>query len=119
MSNEINDQFPVFDRSAMILEPTAHLLAWVKASPGDPFEQTLDDIQADCSVYLIPVTRDNMAWLRRNYKPIFEQELFSWFTKEAMWPKDRSFKNFCKFFRPHFHSMVTDLGKGPIYVGYE
>lgn len=116
MSSEINPNFPVLDRSAIIVEPTAAFLAWVKAMPGDPLEETLQDIQEDCSAYLIPEVRDHKAWLRKNYTPIFEQELISWCTDESLWPKDRSYKAFKKLFRVRFHSMVFDMARGPFYV---
>jgi hypothetical protein len=119
MDDEINDDFPIVDRSALLLEPTAQFLAWLKSNPGDRFEMTLEDIQEEYSVYLLPAIRDQEEWLHKNYKPLFEQELFNWCMDDEFWPQELSFKTFREFFRPRFHTLVYDLGKGPICVGYE
>jgi len=103
------------NRSAICIEPTAIFLAWVKNFPVDELELTLDDLRRDEMTYLIPEQEDEPdAWLRRNFKTIFEIELGEWCTDESLWPKDRSFKAFKKYFIVHFCSSVVDLDKGAI-----
>ena len=70
---------------------------------------------AGTTVYLVPEAKDVPEdYLRRHYKPIFEEELNSWFTDPGMWPKDRSFEMFKKFFTVLVTTMVYDMGKGMI-----
>ena len=65
--------------------------------------------------YLIPeMDGDFETWLQRNYQAMFEHELWAWHTDEAVWPKDRSFKAFQTLFKVRFHSVVLDMGEGPI-----
>jgi hypothetical protein len=111
----MSNDYKIINRSALVLEPTPEFLAWVKAMPGDLFEMTFEDFRQDSSVYLLPDELERTdTWLRQNFKPILEQELFDWCTDDSLWPKDLGFKTFCKFFKPHFHGVVVDLGAGPI-----
>ena len=67
------------------------------------------------TAYLIPeVDAEPDAWLKRNFATIFEHELYAWCVDTELWPKDRSFKAFKKFFNIRFCSMVLDMGKEPI-----
>ena len=54
------------------------------------------------------------SYVRRYFKAMFEDELYSWYTDPDLWPKDLSFKTFKKFFTIHVSTMVFDLGKGMI-----
>jgi len=115
MPDEIDNDFPLINRSAIVVKPTGEFVAWLKATPGDPLERTLEDIQEDSSVYLLPDGLEDLkGWLKRNYMPILEQELFNWCTEDSLWSKDRSFTTFLRLFTVSVHSMVYDLGEGPI-----
>jgi hypothetical protein len=117
--SDSGDDYKVINRSALVLEPTPEFLAWVRAMPGDPLEMTVEDFRQDSSIYLLPdELEDTEAWLRRNFKFILEQELNDWCTDDSLWPKDLGYKTFCKFFKPQFHAVVVDLGKGPIEVEF-
>jgi hypothetical protein len=41
-------------------------------------------------------------------------ELAAWCTDETYWPKKRTYQLFKKFFEIEIHSIVVDLGKGPV-----
>ena len=100
------------NRFALVLEPTEAYLKWATGSPEGDDELTLEELQDDATVYLIPETTAGPdAFLRRNYAAMFERELASWCTDESFWPKNRSFKTFKRFFRVRLHSVVIDLGK--------
>jgi len=115
MPDDFDDDYPLINRSAIVVTPTGDFVAWLKAVPGDPLELTLENVRDDSSVYLLPaVVKDEEAWLRKNYRPILEQELFNWCTDDSLWPSYLSFQTFNRLFRVSFHSMVYDLGKGPI-----
>ena len=75
----------------------------------------MDELRVDSTAYLIPEQEpDPDAWLKRNFKTIFEIELDGWCADPSLWPADRSFKVFKKFFRLHYSSTVIDLAKGAI-----
>ena len=106
---------PTVNRYAVVLAPTEAYLEWARECPERDPELTLELLREDGTVYLIPETNaepDN--WLRRNYAAMFEHELDAWYTDDAFWPEDRSFKTFQKFFEVRFCSMVFDMGNGRI-----
>ena len=106
---------PLVNRAAVVLEPAQAYLEWARECPEALPDLTLEELGEEGTVYLIPETdADPENWLRRNYVPIFENELDAWYRDRAFWPKDRYFKAFKKFFRMRFCSMVMDLERGPI-----
>lgn len=108
-------ELPTVNRCAMVIEPTEVYLAWVKETPDAVDEMTLEDLTEESTVYLIPeIDVEPEAWLQRNYAVIFEDELWGWCTDETLFPEDRSFENFNRFFRVQFRSMVVDMGDGAI-----
>ncbi len=118
MPGDIDDDFPVVNRSAIVVKPTGEFVSWLKAVPGDPFELTWEDVQDDSSVYLLPDELDDLdGWLERNYMAILEQELLDWSTDDSLWPEDLSFESFKRLFQITFQTMVYDLGKGPVESG--
>lgn len=108
-------EFPTVNRYAVILLPTEACLDWVKSCPDYVGDSPLGDMEREATVYLIPDAKAGPdAFIRRHYKPMFEEELNSWYTDPRMWPRDRSFETFKKFFTIHVTTMVYDLGKGMI-----
>lgn len=108
-------EFPTVNRLAVVLEPTEVYLEWARKSPEGELELTLDLLQEDSTVYLIPEwAEEPTKWLKRNYAAMFEHELYAWCTDYNLWPEDRSLKNFKRFFRVRFHSIVVDMGKDAI-----
>ena len=108
-------ELPTINRSAVVLEPTEVYLQWAKECAEDDAELTLDELSKDCTTYLIPEPDAQPdAWLKRNYAAMFGHELYGWCMDETLWPEDRSFKNFKRFFRVRFHSLVVDMGGGEI-----
>jgi hypothetical protein len=99
----------------VVLLPTEACLEWVKSCPDYVGDLPLKEMQREPTVYLIPDAKDAPDdYIRRHYKPMFEEELHSWYTDPEMWPKDRSFKTFKKFFTILVTTMVYDLGEGQI-----
>jgi hypothetical protein len=108
-------EFPTINRYAVILLPTEACLDWVKSCPDYVSDSPFGEIQSEPTVYLIPDAKDAPDdYLRRHYKPMFEEELNSWYTDLGIWPKDLSFKTFKEFFTIQVTTMVYDLGKGMI-----
>lgn len=50
-------------------------------------------------------------WLKRHGAALFESELGGWYTDPALWPKDRSLKQFKAWCDFELHSLVIDLGQ--------
>lgn len=108
-------EFPMINRSAVMLEPTETFLEWVNGYPGDDQTLALDDLREDNDLFLIPEQETTPeSWIKRNYKAIFEHALNDWYLNENYWPKDRSFKMFKKFFNIRFCSVVYDLSKNDL-----
>ena len=104
---------PTINRFAVILLPTEECLVWINSCPGDP--TTLAEVQKEPAVFLIPEGEaEPESYVRRYFRAMFEEELYSWYTDPDLWPKDLSFKTFKKFFTIHVSTMVFDLGKGMI-----
>jgi hypothetical protein len=113
------ENLPTINRNVLVVEPTKVFLEWAKKSPDDDMELTLKALVADLTAFLIPEQdADAEAWLRRNFKLIFEIEFDGWCSDPSLWPTDRSFKAFKKFFRVHFCSNVIDLAKVAIVREY-
>ena len=112
---EYEDDLPDMNRFALVLEPAEAYLEWAKVYPEADPDLTLDDLCEEGTVYLIPEVEGHLeAWLKRNYKAMFECELNLWCTDDSFWPDDLSFKTFEKFFNIRFCSMVLDMGHGII-----
>ena len=113
--NDESRELPTINRCALVLKPTEAYLAWAKGVPDEDEGLSLEEITRDSTCYLIPeIEGAPQNWLRRNYAAMFASELESWCTDERFWPEDRSFKNFKRFFRVRFHSIVIDMGRGAI-----
>ena len=111
-----SNDLPGVNRYALVVEPTEAYKDWARSCPGDASEDVLSTLDDEGgTVYLIPEhDEDYEAWLQSNYLDIFEHELCAWYTDEAFWPEDRSFKTFQALFKVRFHSMVLDTTEEPI-----
>lgn len=115
-----NEEHPMINRSAIVLELTEVYLEWARKCPDSDPDFTLEEAFEDGTVYLIPeVYTEPEKWLKRNYRIMFEHELYAWYTDDTCWPKDRSFEEFKKFFKIRFCSIVLDLCNGLIEREYE
>lgn len=84
---------------------------WLLSFP-DPCDDTLEEINADSTAYLLPeyegdIQRDRV--LKKFYSIIFEDQLASWWTVEDDWPQSRDLQMFKKWFDVEFHSTVEDM----------
>jgi len=104
------------NRASVVLEATQVYADWANSCPGGGPKMVLSEMRDDqTTVYLIPeMDFGPEEWLRENYLPMFEEELYAWHTRESDWPEDRSFEAFSRFFKVRFHSMVLDTGRGRI-----
>ena len=88
------------NRSAIVVIPKQSFIDW------------LHFVQEESTVYLIPVVEDRESlgrFLGKHCKAIFEEQLDAWITDDTLWPPDRSFELFSRWFAVSFHSMVYDF----------
>ena len=118
MNHTHGKDLPGINRYALVVEPTEAYAEWARTCPGSASEEVLSELDEEGgTVYLIPEEEEDFqVCLQRNYRAMFEHELWSWCTDEAFWPKDRSFNTFKVFFKVRFHSMLLDMGKTPIEI---
>ena len=96
------------------------MLDWLNAL--DPaytvrLDQTLSHDESN--VYLIKETENiigSIEWLRKNFKEIFAEELFEWWTDETDWP-ELSWENFEAFCEYRIFTVVYDAMPGAILKG--
>ena len=112
---DFSEAIPDTNRSALVITPAQGYLEWIEKLPDHNPRTTLESLQTESVVYLIPEQDYGPdKWLSRNFKKIFENELMAWWMDKDAWPKNRSFKEFKRFFNIQFASVVPDMGKGPI-----
>ena len=102
----------ISNRAAIIVRAKDPFVEWVQNADDDSKHITAKEINDEPHVYLVhdPELEGEMDKLvAKNYREIFEEELFGWFTDESAWPKKRDLKTFKQWFQVDFHSMVLDL----------
>jgi hypothetical protein len=66
------------------------------------------------TAYLIPDTYDEFNYenfLKKNFKTIFDSELESWMTDPRVWPRNRTYKDFKRWFYIQISDLAFDLAK--------
>jgi len=100
------------NRAALVLYAKRPFLKWVNGLGAPPL--TLDELRKDPSVYLVPAFADDAStaqYLAREYDVFFREQLSSWWTDEADWPGNRTFKLFEQWFDYSVHDLVFDAVK--------
>jgi hypothetical protein len=105
------------NRSAIVVIPKQPLLDWLQFADPEGDDLTLEMLREDPTVYLIRACGDAQE-VRRVLEEccttMFEEQLDAWITDDTLWPMDRSFEVFCRWFAVSFHSVVYDLSEGQI-----
>jgi hypothetical protein len=99
------------NRSVLIIRTKEPFRQWLRSLP-EPEDVSLEEINHDNSVYLIPEYEDDNErdkLLKKFYLEIFEEQLEGWWLDEKDWPKSRNLGMFKKWFDVEFHSVVIDL----------
>ncbi len=106
---------PIVNRSAVILVAKVAFLEWVNSCPDSNPPLKLEDLNREPTVYLIPEQEGEPDdWLEGNYMTLFEEEFGGWYTDESLWPEERTYAEFRKFFEIRVSSLVVDAASGPI-----
>ena len=101
----------MFNRCAVTTLAKQPFIDWLASLP-DPFEATLEEINHDNEVFLLPffdTYEEAEDLLKDFFGEIFEKWLAGYWTVPAHWPADRSWEVFHEWFEVKFHSMITDL----------
>lgn len=107
----------MLNRSAVVVKPRQPFLEWLHTSDPTSGNITLDELEQDPTIYLIPECDrkgDIQKVLRKLCGEIFVEQLAAWWTDEKSWPKDRGFAVFCRWFEWQHHSLLIDLCDEPV-----
>lgn len=79
----------------------------------------MESVNDDLPVYLVgdeDADSDETLeeWIRSNFQELFESELEGWYTDPDLWPADRNFDLFKKWFDVECHTVLLDTVGGPI-----
>ncbi|MFO7703359.1 hypothetical protein [Psychroflexus maritimus] len=112
----IHDLDPqMIDRGVVMVIPKPKFYEWEEeVFPGSPTTADRNEFTS----YLIDdeaYNGDAKQALKKHWKFIFENELFSVCTDDALWPKRRTWKSFNEFFEVKFSTMVFDLLDDGVY----
>lgn len=108
----------MLNRAAVLLRYKQPFLDWINGVDPSPESHmlTLAELEHERTVYLVEVEdeRELEEWLELNSEAIFEEELSGWYTDPALWPRDRSLRQFRGWCSAEFHSVVVDTGRSPL-----
>ena len=104
----------LLNRSALSVKPTQVFVDWINSL--EPMvgndDLTLDDIDRENTVYLIPEmdTEEALdAWVRERYMDILENELRAWEEDERQWPESIDWALFQRFLSVEHSYLAIDL----------
>jgi hypothetical protein len=107
------------NRQVAVIKPKDPYIHWINSLPGTVDPVSIDELQNDCTAILLPhfdTDQESINYLKKNFRSIFEYELFEWHTNEEDWPQKITFKLFQEWFKIEFHTEVFDFGKGAIAI---
>lgn len=104
------------NRTAILVRPNQKFVEWVNwVDPENPV--TLEQVQHEPSIYLIPTCGDDKetrARVKKACRKIMEEQFSAWYTDPAVWPQPRDTRMFERWFEWTSHSMVFDLSSAAI-----
>jgi hypothetical protein len=106
------------NRSVVILRPKQPYRDWANSfSDGPRFVEEPGGESG--TAFLVPefaTLEEIQGFVVANSEFMFEHELDAWQDAPETWPRDRSFTALQDWFDVQIHSLVIDLGEGPIEV---
>ena len=106
---EFSDFYDTPGSSAISITPKEVFWNWLRDADKDIADM---GTYPSSTVYLIPefmTDEPANAYLKKNYKRIFENQLEGQINDPSLWPKKRTFKLFEEFFEVSLHPVVADL----------
>lgn len=108
----------LINRGAVVIKPRQPYLDWILANPDlQPIELTMEELQEDCTVLLVPEFEGieaTQAFLHDLKPVLFIEELRSWCENHQTWPQQRTRQMFDQWFTLEVHSMVFDTDDVPL-----
>ena len=99
-------------RNAIVIRAKYPVLEWIHSiAELELDELTLDEINEDATVLLIPefeTDEEVNAYLQEGKVFLLEQELENWTEDTAVWPRPRTPVLFDEWFETSYHSMIWD-----------
>jgi hypothetical protein len=105
------------NRSAVIVMPAQPFLDWLHRVDPTSAELKLEDLRQEPTIYLLPeydTEEEKRGYLREYCSEIFEEQLDGWYRVPPVWPVDRTFDAFIRWFEFSFHSVLVDLCDEPL-----
>jgi len=110
------------NRTALLLRYKEPAIQWM--NDVDPVKDveilTEKVVNMERTVYLISDDdgeneETQQAWIKRNFRNLFESELEGWYTDPDLWPKPLTLKLFHEWFDTEFHSVIIDTVDEPLF----
>ncbi len=105
----------MINRAAIILRYKEPAIKWINEADSDDNSSivSLKDVNDDRTIYLI---KDEDAdtpmlvkrWIKLNFRMLFENELWGWYTDEALWPPKLTYKLFNEWFEFECYTCIED-----------
>lgn len=112
----------MINRAAVLLKYKKPAIDWInEADPTPSIDRiTEETVNHDRLVYLIrsedaDSDDDVLAWVKENFEVLWETELEGWYTDESLWPTNRTWKEFQKWFQIEWHTMLEDTVDEPVF----
>src|ERR1700685_1717947 len=106
------------NRNAVVLRVREPFVRWINEVDFSDGPVTLDEV-AEGDVFLLPEgagdsVEEIRRWAERNWRPMFETQLFDWYMEEEGWPGERWLQMFRDWVDLQAHAMVWDLSMEPL-----
>jgi hypothetical protein len=105
----------IANRHAFILKYKSPFIRWDKKlkpwrEPNPRFRVAI--VPPRVSLFIRKEKESYESWLKKNYKKLFEEELFEWEQNRKQWPKNRTYNQFRKWFEITFSDFIIDEDAG-------
>lgn len=104
----------MLNRAALIVRPKEPFISWATSIDDDGIGP---EVGGEHTVYLIPESDDDRGFervLKKVWAEIFERELEGWYVDESLWPQNRTYAMFKKWFSIECHTIIEDLCASPL-----
>ncbi len=112
----------MLNRTALLLRYKKPAIQWInKADPvKDSIIITEEHVNTERTVYLSSnedgeSKETQQAWVKLNFKQLFESELEEWYTDPGLWPKPLTLNLFYEWFDTEFNTVIIDTVGEPIF----
>jgi len=96
----------MLNRAAILIRMKEPAVRWINEMDPSPKSHkiSIESANEECTIYLVSdedgdgdIAVEN--WVKQNYKVLFEDELFGWYTDPSLWPSNLTYKMFKEWFK--------------------